>query len=448
MALKIIIIGAGEVGFNLAKELSREDYDITLVDINPEKVKRASETLDVSTLEGNGASPSILHQAQVSSADIFLALTRIDEVNLVASEMARELGAGTVIARLRNIEYTSNKAILQPSQFGIDEVIHPELAAVEEVERLLSQSSALNVKEFEGGRLQLVGVMLEGSSPLLERTVADVSQGKWRIPHLAVAINREGKTFIPQSDSIYRVGDIVYVLGESQHVPSILNMLGKPRRDVKKIMILGASKIGRRLAIRLQDHLDVKLVDSSKAKAWDVAPTLVNTLVLHGDGTDIDFLVSENIDEMDSFVTVTEQEQTNLLTGLLAKQLGAKHVIVHLATTIYLPIARRIGIDAAISKNMATVEAILRVIKSDSERTISPFEEVELEALEVVTDKGSKVTKKPLKAVSFPSGMILGAVIRGSAIEIPTGDTQIIPGDRVLVFVQNEQVEKVQRYFT
>jgi len=436
------------VGFNLAKELSREDYDITLVDINPERVKRASETLDVSTLEGNGASPSILHQVQVSSADIFLALTRIDEVNLVASEMARELGAGTVIARLRNIEYTSSKAILQPSQFGIDEVIHPELAVVEEVEQLLRQSSAMDVKEFEEGRLQLVGVMLEGSSPLLERTVADVSQAKWRIPHLAVAINREGKTFIPRSDSIYRVGDIVYVLGETQHVPSILNMLGKPRRDVKKIMILGAGKIGRGLARRLQDHLDVKLVDSSKTKAWEVAPTLVNTLVLHGNGTDIDFLVSENIDEMDSFVAVTENEQTNLLTGLLAKQLGARHVIVHLATTIYLPIARRIGIDAAISKNMATVEAILRVIKSNSERTVSPFEEVELEALEVVTDESSKVTKKPLKAISFPPGMILGAVIRGSTIEIPTGDTQIIPGDRVLVFVQNEQVEKVQRYFT
>ena len=448
MALKIIIIGAGEVGFNLAKELSREDYDITLVDINPERVKRASETLDVSTLEGNGASPSILHQAQVSSADIFLALTRIDEVNLVASEMARELGAETVIARLRNIEYTSSKAILQPSQFGIDEVIHPELAVVEEVEQLLRQSSAMDVKEFEEGRLQLVGVMLEGSSPLLERTVADVSRTKWRIPHLAVAINRDGKTFIPQSDSVYRVGDIVYVLGETQHVPSILNMLGKPRRDVKKIMILGAGKIGRGLAVRLQDHLDVKLVESSKTKAWEIAPTLVNTLVLHGNGTDIDFLVSENIDEMDSFVAVTENEQTNLLTGLLAKQLGARHVIVHLATTIYLPIARRIGIDAAISKNMATVEAILRVIKSTSERTVSPFEEVELEALEVVTDESSKVTKKPLKAISFPPGMILGAVIRGSAIEIPTGDTQIIPGDRVLVFVQNEQVEKVQRYFT
>jgi len=195
---------------------------------------------------------------------------------------------------------------------------------------------------------------------------------------------------------------------------------------VKKIMILGAGKIGRGLAVRLQDHLDVKLVESSKTKAWEVAPTLVNTLVLHGNGTDIDFLVSENIDEMDSFVAVTENEQTNLLTGLLAKQLGAKHVIVHLATTIYLPIARRIGIDAA----------------------ISPFEEVELEALEVVTDESSKVTKKPLKAISFPPGMILGAVIRGSAIEIPTGDTQIMPGDRVLVFVQDEQVEKVQRYFT
>jgi len=448
MSLKIVIIGAGEVGFNLAKELCQENYDITIVDTNPKKIKHASETLDVSTIVGNGASPFILRQAQVDSADIFLALTRIDEVNLVACQMARELGAKTVITRLRNTEYTSDKAIIQPSRFGIDEVIHPELAVVEEVNRLLRQSSALDVKEFEGGRLQLVGIMLEASSPLLERTVEEVSQAKWRIPHLVVAIDREGKTFIPQTDSTYKVGDIVYILGESQNISSVLSMLGKPRREVNKIMILGAGKIGRRLATLAQHDLDVKLVDSNKIKAEEAAPALMNTLVLHGDGTDIDFLVSENIHEMDSFIAVTDDEQTNFLSGLLAKHLGAQQVIVHLDTTSYLPIARRIGIEAAISKNMVTVEAILRVIKSNSERTVTPFEDVELEALEVETDEGSKVTKKLLKDIDFPSGMILGAIIRGSAIEIPSGETQVLPGDRVLVFVQNEQVEKVQKYFT
>ena len=448
MSLKIVIIGAGEVGFNLAKELSQEDHDITLVDINPVKVKRASETLDVSTLEGNGATPSVLSQAQVGSADIFLALTRIDEVNLVASEMARELGAKTVIARLRNTEYTSNTAILQPSRFGIDEVIHPELAAVEEVERLLRQSSAMDVKEFEGGRLQLVGVRLEASSPLLYRTVEDVSNSNREVPHKVIALNHEGENFIPRADTIYQAGDIVYVMSETRHIPVIMTMLGKPNREVHKIMILGAGKIGRRLAQRLQDDLDVKLVESNKTKAWEIASTLMNTLVLHGDGTDIDFLVSENISEMDSFIAVTEDEQTNLLTGLLAKQLGAKHVVVHLATTIYLPTARRIGIDATISKNMATVEAILRVIKSSHDRAVSPFEDVGIEAVEVVTEKGSKMTRKPVREVTLPPGAILGAVIRGEGIEIPTGDSKILPGDRVLVFLQNTEVEKVQKFFT
>lgn len=448
MALKIVIIGAGEVGFNLAKELSREDYDITLVDINPDKVKRASETLDVSTLEGNGASPFILRQAQVESADIFLALTLIDEVNLVASEMAKELGAKTVIARLRNTEYTSDKAVIQPSQFGIDEVIHPELAVVGEVERLLRQSSAIDVKEFEQGRLQLVGIRLEVSSPLLYRTVEDVSHSHQELPHTVIALNHAGENFMPRGDTVFQPGDIVYVMGQAHHIPSIVTMLGKPHRQVNKIMILGAGKIGRRLAARFQDDLDVKLVETNKAKAWEVAPTLVNTLVLHGDGTDIDFLISENIHEMDSFIAVTQGEQTNLLTGLLAKHLGAKHVIVHLATTNYLPIARRIGIDATISKNVATVEAILRVIKSTSERAVSPFEDVGMEAVELVADKGSKITKKPVRSISFPSGVILGAVMREDSIEIPVGDSQIIPGDRVLVFLQNAEVEKVQKYFT
>jgi trk system potassium uptake protein TrkA len=213
-------------------------------------------------------------------------------------------------------------------------------------------------------------------------------------------------------------------------------------------MILGAGKIGRRLATRFQDELNVKLVESNKTKAWEVAPSLVNVLVLHGDGTDIDFLISENIQEMDMFIAVTQDEQTNLLTGLLAKQLGAKHVIVHLATASYLPIARRIGIDAAISKNMATVEAILRVIKSSEERAVSPFEDVEMEAVEMVAEAGSKATKKTVEALQFPPNVVLGAIIRESGIEIPGGASRITAGDRVLLFVQNAGIEKIQRLFT
>ncbi len=449
MSLRIVIIGAGEVGFNLAKELSQEDYDITLIDIKTEKIKRASETLDVSTIEGDGASPLILRQAQVDGVDIFMALTRIDEVNLVASEMAKELGAKKVIARLRNVEYTSNRAILQPSQFGIDVVIHPEQAAVEEIERLLRQSSAIDVKEFEQGNVQLVGVQLEVSSPLLHRTVEDVSKSHSSLPNKVIAINRGGECFIPWGDTVFQPDDIVYVIGAADDIPSIVNMLGKPHREVKKAMILGAGKIGRRLAARLQDNLDIKLVEANKAKAWEIAPTLVNALVLHGDGTDIDFLVSENINEMDSFIAVTQDEQTNLLTGLLAKQLGAKHVIVHLATTSYLPVARRIGIDAAISKNVATVEAILRIIKSTSERAVTPFEDVGIEAVEIIAEKDSKITRNTIRQIHFPPEMILGAVIHQDSIEIPGGDTHVEAGDRVLVFLHGDtEIAKVQKYFS
>lgn len=447
MSLKIVIIGAGEVGFNLARELSREDYDITLVDINPGKVKHASETLDVSTIEGNGASPFILRQAQVENADIFLALTRIDEVNLVSSQMAHALGAKTVIARLRNTEYTSKKSVIKPKEFGIDEVIHPELVAVEEIERLLEQSSAIDVKQFEGGRLQLIAVLLDPSSPVLERTLEDVADAHPDVPHKVIAVNRGDESFIANGSVEYQAGDIVHVLGDSRNIPAILMMLGKSHLDVKKVMILGAGKIGRRLASRLQHDFDVKLVESNKAKAWEIAPTLVSALVLHGDGTDVDFLQSENINEMDSFVALTEDEQTNLLTGLLAKHLGAKHVIVHLTTNSYMPIARRIGVDTIISKNIATVEAIVRVIKSTSERSVSRFEDVDMEAVEMVTEEGSRVTRELVKDIRFPKGMILGAVMRGPGIELPSGDTQIVPGDRVLVFVRNEQLEKVQKFF-
>ena len=447
MSLKIVIIGAGEVGFNLAKELSQEDHDITLIDNNADKIRRAGETLDVNTLEGDGASPFVLRSAQVDEADMFMALTLLDEVNLVASQMARKLGAATVIARLRNTEYTSAKAIIEPAQFGIDHVIHPELAAVEEIERLLRQSSAMDVKEFADGRLQLIGVRLESSSPLLDRTVREVSAARNAAPHLVIAFDRGGEHFSPGRDIRYQAGDIVYVLGETRHASNIVTMLGKPPKEVKRIMILGAGKIGRQTARRLQSDLDIKLVDANKSKAWDIAPTLEDTLVLHGDGTDIDFLVSENIDEMDSFIAVTQDEKTNLLTGLLAKQLGAQHVIVHLATASYLPIARRIGIDAAVSKNMATVEAILRVIKSSRERSVSSFEDLQLDAVEIAASEGSKITSKPIRDVGLPAGAILGAIMRNDKIEIPGGDSRILAGDRVIVFAQDDEVEKVQKYF-
>ncbi len=448
MSLGIVIIGGGEVGFNLARELSEEDYDITMVEIDPERVKRASETLDVNTVEGNGASPDVLRHAQVERADVFLALTRIDEVNLVSCQMAKALGARTVIARLRNVEYTNRKAVLVPKQFGIDEVIHPERVAVEEVERLLRESSALDIKEFDGGRLQLVGIMVDATSPVQGQTLGEVAAANSNVLHRVITIPRGNESFIPTGDTNFQTGDIAYLLGEDRHVPAILMMMGRPRRQVKKIMILGAGKMGRRLARHLQDDLDVKLVEANKAKGWEIAPTLVNTMVLYGDGTDIDFLVAENIDEMDSFIALTNDEKTNLLTGLLAKHLGARHVIVHLNTTSYLPIARRIGIDSAVSKNLATVEAIVRVIKSNSGREVSRFEDVDMESMEIVTAEGSPVTKHPVKDIKFPGGLILGAIFRGPGVELPVGDTQIMPGDRVLVFVKNEQMEKVEKFFS
>lgn len=447
MALKIVIIGAGEVGFNLARELSQENHDITIVDILPEKIRRAVESLDVNTLEGNGASPVVLKQAGVDTADVFLALTRIDEVNLVSCQMASALGAKKVIARLRNTEYTAKNSAMKPRDFGIDVVIHPEMAVVEEVERLMRQSAAIDVKEFEGGRLQLVGVFLDKESPLIDRQVAQVVPATAGTTSKIIAINRNGATLFPNGDTVFKSEDAVYFLGETKHVPEAMRMLGKSHHKIDKVMVLGAGKIGRRLTKRLQDEMNVKLVESNKAKAREIAPTFLNALVLHGDGTDIDFLLSENIDEMDSFIAVTEDEQTNLLTGLLAKHLGARHVVVHLNTTSYMPIARRIGIDTAISKNLVTVEAIIRAIRSTEEMEVNRFEDLNMESLELVAEEGSKMIGKTLGRLSLPKGVVVGAIMRGAAIEIATAESQVMAGDRVLMFVQDEHLESVEKLF-
>ncbi|MDP7558557.1 MAG: Trk system potassium transporter TrkA [Candidatus Marinimicrobia bacterium] len=446
--MKIVIIGAGEVGFHLAKALSEENYDTTVIDISPEKCARVGENLDVMVIQGDGASPEVVRQAEVGKADMLIAVTRIDEVNLIASQLAHELGAKKIIARLRNTEYSTKDTIIHPEKFGIDKVIHPEKAVCKEILSLVQQLSATSVVDFEDGRLQLIGIRLDNGCPIHGKTLKELREENGDFSFSAVSVLRGRKTIIPHGDFEFDLDDICYFLVKKTSVKNVLTMVGKPIQETENVMILGGGKIGRSVAEALQDDLDVRLVEIDRSKAQHLATTFEKTLVLNSDGTDIEFLRSENMEELDSFIAVTQNEQTNLLSSLLAKHLGATQTIVHVSTTDYIPAMKVIGLDSVVSKNMSTVNAILEYIKSDQKVSITSFEDIDVEALEFNPTPGSPVTKVPLAEVGFPVQSIVGAVNHHGHISIAAGDTQLTEDDTVLMFARPKFISQVEKLFS
>ena len=446
--MRIVIIGAGEVGFHVAKALSQEDHDITVIDIDSVKCKRASESLDVIVIEGNGASPRNLSEANVQEADYVLCLTRVDEVNLIASQQAKELGAKKVIARLRNQQYTTRDSIIKPEKFGIDHVIHPEREACREIVKLVHHSYATQVMEFEGGRMQTIGIRLDESSPVMGKTVREICDEDRDFRFGIVTVIRAGESRVPWSDFVFEKDDIAYFIVKKEHLYSLMYLLGKEATETHSVVILGGSKIGRSIAEELQSELSVRLIEEKREKAEWLASNLKQTMVLHGDGTDVELLKAENINEADSFISVTESEQTNLLSGMLAHHLGVKQTVIHLSTTEYMPIVQEIGLGAVISKNMSTVNSILKFISSSQTETpITTFDEIDVDVIEFSPEPGSKVTTLPLQDIKFPEDSIVGVINHHGQLSVARGSSQLTDEDTVLVFAKSSAVSTLRKLF-
>jgi len=446
--MRIVIIGAGEVGFHVAKALSQDDHDITVIDIDPAKCKRASESLDVIVIEGNGASPRNLSEANVQEADYVLCVTRVDEVNLIASQQANELGAKKIIARLRNQQYTTRDSIIKPEKFGIAHVIHPEKEAVREIVKLVRHSYATQVMDFEGGRMQMIGIRIEESSPIVGKTVREICDEDREFRFGIVTVIRDGESHVPWSDFVFKHADTAYFIVKKQRLNSLMYMLGKEATETKSIVILGGSKIGRSIAEELENELNVRLIDGRRDKAEWLASNLKQTMVLHGDGTDVELLKAENIKDADSFISVTENEQTNLLSGMLAHHLGVKQTVIHLSTTEYMPIVQEIGLGAVISKNMSTVNSILKFISSSqTEKPVTTFDEIDVDVIEFSPEPDSKITTLPLKDIKFPEDSIVGVINHHGQLSIARGSSQLTDEDTVLVFAKSNAIEKLRRLF-
>lgn len=446
--MRIVIIGVGEVGFHVAKALSQKDFDITIIDNNPEKCRRASEHLDVKVVQGNGASPKNLIEADVKNADYVFALTRTDEVNLIASQQARELGANKVIARLRNQQYSDRNSIIKPEKFGIDLVIHPEKEACAEIVRLVEHPFATKVMDFEGGRLKMLGIQINSNSQIIGRSVRELCYDSKESKFGIVSVVRRDKTIVPWGDFIFKSNDRAYFIIKTKHLDELLQLLDIPQVSNKRIMIFGGGKIGYSFAKLMQNEKSIRLVEPRREKAELIATGLTDTMVINADCTDTEFLRSENIQDVESFIAVTHDEKTNILSGMLAHQMGARQTIIHISTTEYLPLLQELGIGAIISKNMATVNRIIRKIYSDKTETdLIAFEEIDVDVIELIPQSGSKITQEALEDINFPKDSIVGVINHHGNLSIARGSSRITEEDTVLVFSKTNAIPRLRKIF-
>lgn len=447
--MKIVIIGAGEVGFHVAKSLGELDYDISIIDIDHAKCARANEHLDVIVTQGNGSDEQILKDINIAEADYVFCLTDSDETNLISSLQCHNLGAKKIIARLRDLDYSRNGNALPPEKFGVDIVIHPEDEVAKEIITLVRHPYADKFYEFEGGKAVLFSKKINHRSKLSGMTVDEFHKMNIEFKSLIVAVIRGEKMTIPTTTFKFEPEDYIFFFVRSKNLNQLLEGLGIENSQSKRIMIAGASKIGRRIASLLEDEMSVRLIEKSKEKATQIANNLDKTIVLNSDATDVEFLKGENISEVDSFIAVTEDQQLNLLAGILSKQLKAKHSIIHVTNPDYVRNMSDLGIGSIVSKNTVSVNAVIKSIRIDQkEHVIQLFSSLDMEAIELIAEKDSKAARLAVSNLNLPYGCIVALVNHNGHIKIPAGDFQICENDTVLIFCINSKIREVSKIFS
>ncbi len=447
--MRIVIVGCGRVGMHLAKMLSREHHEVVVIEPDKEKVKKAEATLDILAIEGSGASAQTLVKAGIKNAELLVAVSAIDEVNIVACMLADKFGVPKKIARVRNPEYSAVDAVLTPKQLGIDLMINPEYETAQEIVRLIRRAAATDVIEFAEGAIQLMGLRLDKKAKVLSQRLRDLTM---QIPNLTfrtVAIIRNGRTIIPTGNDYLHDGDQIFVVSKTDSIPQLLELCGKSNEKIEKIMILGGGKVGRMVAKELEKDksLDIRLIESNRWKSQFAADQLKRTLVIRGDGTDLDLLASEGIVDMDAFIAVTQDEETNIITSLLANHLGVRRTITMIHQADYFPLMKTIGLDTAVDPRILTANAIERFIHRGEIVSVATLKGLDAEAIELIAQQDSQIVKKPLKNVKFPKGAIIGAVTRNGEVFVPTGNSQIKPNDKVVVFALPKAVAEVEKIF-
>ena len=445
--MKIVIAGAGEMGSHLAKMLSGNGHDITVIDSDPKLLADVASLADVLTVEGDSTTFAVLRKASVRKCDLFIAVNHVENDNVVAAVLAKQLGAKKSIARIDNNEYLepNNKEIF--INMGIDYLFYPEKVAAQEVINLLGHTSTTEYVDFSSGRLSLVVFRLDPTSSLIGRELSGFKDDAAQLSYRTVAIARGGQTIIARQDEIFMEGDMVYVIARQDAVKEVMEFSGHSNVEINNMMILGGSRIGIRIATELQDEVNIKLIDYNAEKAYRLAELLDKTLIINEDGRHIEAMLEEGLANMDAFIAVTGRSETNILAAMLAKRMGVKKVIAEIENLDYINLAESIGIDTIINKKLVTASNIFRFTMSTDVQAIKCLTGSDAEVLEFIVKPNSPATKVRIKDLGLPEDTIIGGIVRGDKVFIAVDNMEINPYDRVVVFAMPASVGKVGYFF-
>ncbi|MBL4643079.1 MAG: Trk system potassium transporter TrkA [Flavobacteriaceae bacterium] len=447
--MKIIIAGAGDVGFHLAKLLSYESQDTYIIDFDGDKLNYINNHLDVITKKGDATSINLLKEIGIDSTDLLLAVTESQNTNFTISVIGKALGAKKTIARIDNPEFLKND-VVDFKKFGVDFMISPQELAANEIKMLLNQSSFNDTVEFEKGIFNVMGTSLGYKSPILDLTVKEAAEKFPKINFITIAIKRENvsQTIIPRGDTVYKIKDQVYFSVPKESISQLNQIIGQKQLHIKNVMILGGSSIGFKTARNLcKDNFNVKLIEKNKEKAEDIADKLSDTLVIHADGRNLELLEEENIREMDAFIAVTGDSETNIMSCLVAKSKGVKKTIALVENMDYINISQTIGIDTLINKKLLAASSIFKHIRKGEILALANLHNIDAEIFEFEVKENAKVTRKPIRQLKLPREAVFGGIIRDGKAMMSFGDFQIKAKDRAIVFCLPEAISTVEELF-
>lgn len=445
--MKILISGAGEVGNHLAKLFCNEDHDVILMDEDESRLRKAEAHFDLMTVVGSGTSIEDLKDAQVKTCDLFIAVPPYEEVSILSAILAKKLGAKKTIARINNFEYLQPENKEYFRQLGVDEIIFPEHLGVKEIIASLKQVGTRQMFEFSNGKLLLFALKIRDNAPIVNLTLSDAAKLHQKNEYFTVAINRDGRTIIPRGDETYQHNDLAYVITTRSGVPQLLQDAGKTQYEVKNVMILGGSRIGKKVAKELEYQYNIKLIEINREKSSRLANYLENTLVINGDGRNLDLLKDEGISKTDAFIAVTGNAEVNILACQLAKKMGVKKTVAEVENMDYIDLAENIGIGTLINKKLIAASYIYRHTLKANVSHVKCLTATDADVLELVAQRNSKITKGNLRELDLPKDMNIGGIIRGDEVFIANGDTHIQPDDHVVVFTLPSGIKKVEKMF-
>lgn len=444
--MKIVIAGAGDLGFHLAELLSYNNQDITLIDNNPDILEHAAQHLDVLTILGDSSSISVLEEAEVRKAKLLLAVTANETTNLITAVLAKKMGVNNTLARVSNTEFVSEYSREIFKELGIENIFSPNLLAAKEIHRLVRRCSFTDLFEFEEGKIILTGVTIGDDSPLAFHKLKELSGEAYKNLRV-IAVQRGNTTIIPHGDLLLRPNDHVYIVSLPGQVARVEQVTGAKRKEIKKVMIIGGSILALETALLLEKDYHVTVVEQNKERCKELAAELSDSLIIHGRPDNIDLLQQEGLSKMDAFIALTPNSETNIIASLTAKHNGVFKTIAQVENKEYTRISQDIGVDTLINKKLIAANNIFRYVRKGKVEAITAMHGVDAEVIEYVVTKENQLTRKPLKDLYFPITATVAAVVRGEQGVIPNGDFVFQLHDKAIVFALPEAMEKIEKLF-